>query len=513
MGTETELRFEVAPRDLRKLKSARILQGGGRKPPTTEHLVSVYFDTPKHKLRTRGVSLRVRHSGGKRVQTIKTEGSNGTISRGEWEHAIKGDVPDFRKARDTPLAPLLTKKLKRTLKPIFETRIHRTNVPVGRNGSRIVVSLDEGEVRAGRKSISVGEVELELKRGKPVELFKLGRLIGELVPARLELKSKSERGYDLAARKSPGAAVRDQKIKLRPGTGTADAFRIICRTLLRRVAANEVAVRQSDPEGVHQMRVGLRQLRAAVSLFSNLLGNGQTERIKAGLKWLTGQLAPARDLDVYVRNEIEPLRKAGPAKRGMKELAVTFASKRDAAFGKAKDAVESPRYRSLLLEELRWLEDGDWVGRSHDHHGDQRIEHFATDILARRTKKAMKKAKKLRALGARRRHKLRIAIKKLRYASDFFENLFPGHKRKKRFSVFKDRLKALQDRLGALNDIAVQQKMATRVAAGATGKKPSARAFAAGVVSGREQGEVEPLLEAAARDALKFSQVRPFWKP
>lgn len=74
-----------------------------------------------------------------------------------------------------------------------------------------------------------------------------------------------------------------------------------------------------------------------------MLGDDQTERIKAELKWLTGPLAPARDLDVYVRNEIEPLRRAGPPKRGMKELAVTLSSKRDAAFGKAKDAVESAR--------------------------------------------------------------------------------------------------------------------------------------------------------------------------
>ena len=114
-------------------------------------------------------------------------------------------------------------------------------------------------------------------------------------------------------------------------------------------------------------------------------------------------------------------------------------------------------------------------------------------------------------LDARDRHKLRIAIKKLRYASEFFENLFPGRKRKKRLSVFKDRLKALQDRLGALNDIAVQQKLATRIAAGGKGTKPRARAFAAGVASGREQGEIEPLLEAAVQDARKFAHVRPFW--
>ena len=91
---------------------------------------------------------------------------------------------------------------------------------------------------------------------------------------------------------------------------TAEAFRTIGRSVLRHIAGNEAAVRRSDSEGVHQMRVGLRRLRAAISLFSKLLGDEETERVKSELKWLTGELAPARDLDVYVRNEIEPLRGA-----------------------------------------------------------------------------------------------------------------------------------------------------------------------------------------------------------
>ena len=44
---ETELKFEVTPRDLRKLRAARTLQ---RKPLKEEDLVSVYFDTPQHTL-------------------------------------------------------------------------------------------------------------------------------------------------------------------------------------------------------------------------------------------------------------------------------------------------------------------------------------------------------------------------------------------------------------------------------------------------------------------------------
>jgi inorganic triphosphatase YgiF len=101
------------------LKAARTLN---RKPPKEGDLLSVYFDTPKHKLARNGVTLRVRRHGDKFLQTIKSGGSNGSFRRGEWEHEIKGAVPNLREANGTPLAPLLTKKLKRRLRPIFDAR-------------------------------------------------------------------------------------------------------------------------------------------------------------------------------------------------------------------------------------------------------------------------------------------------------------------------------------------------------------------------------------------------------
>src|SRR5450830_863287 len=86
--------------------------------------------------------------------------------------------------------------------------------------------------------------------------------------------------------------------------------------------------------------------------------------------------------------------------------------------------------------------------------------------LARRSKKAMKKANKFEELDAHQRHKLRIAIKKLRYSTDFFYSLFSGRKMNARLSGFKDRLKDLQDCLGVLNDIVVRQKLALKIAVG-----------------------------------------------
>src|ERR1700731_3993348 len=115
MRKEIELKFQMTPRDLRKLRGARVLR---RKPLTEENLVSIYFDTPKHTLVKNDVTLRVRHNGDNRLQTIKSGGAANSFRRGEWEQEIKGDTPNLRRVQNTALAPLLSKKLKHKLKPL-----------------------------------------------------------------------------------------------------------------------------------------------------------------------------------------------------------------------------------------------------------------------------------------------------------------------------------------------------------------------------------------------------------
>ena len=89
MGKEIELKLEVPPRELRRLKDWRVLP---RDAPGKQDLASVYFDTPKHELGRNGISLRIRRNGKKRLQTIKSQGADYSFRRG-WEHEIKGDVP------------------------------------------------------------------------------------------------------------------------------------------------------------------------------------------------------------------------------------------------------------------------------------------------------------------------------------------------------------------------------------------------------------------------------------
>jgi inorganic triphosphatase YgiF len=485
MGIEGEVKFEASTRDLRKLAAARILRRADGELPRHKYLVSTYFDTPKLLLRKNGVSLRVRQTGKKRVQTIKTVNGGISLRRGEWEHKLQGDEPDLRAARGTALEPLLSGKLKRDLEPVFATHVQRTFLPLRSGNSRIELALDEGHVRAGRKSSPLAEVELELKKGTASDLFKAARLVAGLAPIKLALKSKSEQGYDLIA-DQPSRAFHGSEIILQHDTSIAAAFQVIGRSVLRHIAANEPAVRAADPEGVHQMRVGVRRLRAAMAVFSELLDGKQTEQIKRDLKWLAGKLAPVRDLDVFLRGRIALFEGSDSPTAGLPELKSELIYRRDIAAESAKAAIATTRYRLLIFNILEWIEDGKWLTQSRAQ-GKRKIRPFAADLFERRTRKARRKAKKAGEVDAHARHRLRIAIKKLRYALYFFETLYSHDGSAKALSRYKKYLKDLQDNLGALNDIAVHQKLAIKLAAGSGGPKPELVSFAAGLIAGCER--------------------------
>jgi inorganic triphosphatase YgiF len=513
MGIESEVKFEASTRDLRKLAAARILRRSDGQLPQHKYLVSTYFDTPKLLLRKNGVTLRVRRAGKKRVQTIKTVNGGISLSRGEWEHKLQSDEPDLRAARGTALDPLLSGKLKRKLKrhlgPIFATHVQRTLLPLRSGNSQIELALDEGHVRAGEKSSPLAEVELELKKGKASDLFKAARVVAGLAPVKLALKSKSEQGYDLLADR-PSRAFHGSKIILRRDTSIAAAFQVIGRSVLRHIAANEPAVRAADPDGVHQMRVGVRRLRAAITVFSELLDGNQTEQIKRDLKWLTAKLAPVRDLDVFLKGKIALFEGSDSPTAGLPELKSELIYRRDIAAESAKAAIATARYRLLILAVLEWIEDGKWLKRSHTH-GNRKVRPFAADLFERRTRKARRKAKRAGEVDAHARHKLRIAIKKLRYALYFFETLYSRDGSAKALSRYKKYLEDLQDNLGALNDIAVHQKLAAKLAAGSGGPKPELVSFAAGMIAGGERSEIRPILAEVTKTAHRLRRAKRFW--
>jgi triphosphatase len=504
MQKEIELKLEIDPMDAPRIKSNRILAGESLGPAEEQHLVSTYFDTPDLALSKAGVFLRVRESGGHYVQTVKTMQSKADfIERFEWEREISSPAPDLRAVDGTPLHSLLTRARRAALRPLFETRVRRTVRRVTHGGSEIEVAIDEGEIVADARAVPISEVELELKGGDAAELFSLARTLADALPLRLAVKTKSERGFELLS-KADGAFEKAGDLEIEPEMKSAEAFRAIARSCLRQIIVNEPAVFAGHAEGLHQVRVGLRRLRAAISIFADVVADGGEEQVKADMKWITQELGPARDLDVFAADVLKPLRKDKPQDPAVNSAVRDVEERRKAAYARAIGSVRSERHRKALIGLAEWIEVGAWTSREAAHGP---IAELATTELARLRKGVKKRGKDLRHISAQRRHKLRIRAKRLRYATEFFAKTFPGERNVKLRDELLSALKDLQEALGGLNDLETRHSLVS----GMGGEQPAEMAVAIPDPA-REAASRERLLDDAEKAFACFAQAKAFWK-
>ena len=209
-----------------------------------------------------------------------------------------------------------------------------------------------------------------------------------------------------------------------------------------------------------------------------------------------------------------PVKRRHPRWHGIPSLSQDLAEKRKSAHTRAQDAVTSARFHALTFETAAWLETGRWT-KPRDalirDRGDVAIEIFAAEQLTRRWRKVRKKGQALAQLDAPSRHRLRIRAKKLRYATEFFAGLFPSNRRSKRQDEFLRALECLQDALGDLNDIAVHEDL--MMAMGMRRRRVNlGRAFAAGVLTGREDARLDTAMAAATEAYAELVTVKPFWR-
>jgi inorganic triphosphatase YgiF len=501
---ETELKFILTAEALKALAAHPALRGPGQ----AERLRSVYFDTPEHLLRDRGLSLRVRETPKGFVQTVKRRSGAGRVDRDEWEAPTPGPTPNPAELKRTPVAEALDGALGR-LKPLFATDVTRTTRYWTEADAVIEVSLDQGEIIAGDQSEPILELELELKQGEPDSLFGLAQDLARTAAIPLSYESKGDRGYRIAGHDGV-AAQKAGQAGVRPGTATAEAFRMVARSALAQSAANaEILVRRRNPEALHQLRVGLRRLRAAYSAFKPLLLGEEAERLKAETRWLASELNEARDLDVFLEQTFRPAERAEGEDPTLQALGKWLTQAQGKAYERALAAVESERFARLLLDTVAWVEVGSWSrDASTEPLRAMPVEAFARPRLDRRRRRVRRAGQNLRDLDPASRHELRIEAKKLRYAAEFFGEAY-GEAPAKRRRAFIGALKRFQDALGELNDIAV-----ARQSTAALVRNSGARlAFAAGLLVGERSRDEEGLLRTAEACYAAFRRARPFWQP
>jgi len=499
-GLETELKFELDSDMLEKLRGHPALAAAAG----AKRLRSVYFDTPHHDLKNSGVTLRVRETDDGYIQTVKRRQGAGLFDRNEWETAVAGVRPDLEAIRRTPVAGVLNGDGGK-LAPIFATIVDR-RICLWRQGDALVeLSLDEGEIAAGEQHEPIRELELELKEGAPSALFSLARDLAREAPMRLSFDSKGERGYRLAGHDG-AAAIKAERTALSAQMTAGEAFHRVLHSTLSQIAGNAQLLRRSRmPDALHQTRVGLRRLRAALVAFKPIVADEVFPQVRAETKWLAGELDEARDLDVFLHDTFAPAESAAEEDAAIAALGVRLRHAQADAYDRAVAALDSPRFAALLLDVAAWVEVGPWTLGAADRR-DQPAAAFGAASLSHLHHKVCKAGKHLDELDPPTRHKLRIKAKKLRYAAEFFGGAF-GHKAERRRRAYLAALKALQETLGQLNDISVARTLGPRF----VGQRSGDLAFTAGLIVGRREREEPALVKASVAAFETFANVRPFW--
>lgn len=507
---ETELKLDVEASDITRLREHPLLAGDW----TETELTSVYYDTPDGRLREAGYTLRVRQDGDRHTQTVKARGGGGVglFDRPEWESDIAGPNPEPASFAGTPIAKLLDGAAE--LSPLYSstvTRSVRRLADTGPAGSRIEVALDRGRVWAPDDRVSpISELELELTGGAPAALFDLARSLGADVPLRLGALSKFERG-DALIRGRLGRAVKADPVPLDPEMNAAQAFQAVAFACLRQMRLNEtVLLSRRDVEALHQLRVSLRRLRSAFSLFGSVIEDRRIPALKAELKRQSEPFGHARNLDVYLGKTLPRERERRPDETGLLILERHLETERAAAHEAVRAVLESHAWRDLLLDLVAWIEAGPWLGPDNPNADlrDGAAPTFATAELERRRRQVKKRGRHLADLDPEARHGVRIAAKKLRYGAEFFAALYDGKKAAKRHTHFVEALADLQDHLGDLNDIATAHTLAAELARGA----PEGAVFAAGLATADNEARTGRLLAEAAKAHEALIDIRPFWR-
>ena len=483
---ELELKFRLTPDAAKGLLGSEL---SGVEPTSIR---SLYFDTERRALRAAGFSLRVRNTGGRRVQTLK--GLSG-VERFEHETPLDGPGPDLSFLADTPVADAVDGNV---LVPLFDTRVRRFIRTIDNPDGSIELALDHGEITAGGKSEPICELELELKSGPSARLFELAeRLDGDHKLA-LSFVSKAERGYALAdgeMSKAPAPTIPAE-------TPAREAFRRLAQADLATFEINVRRVQAGDSlDAVHQARVSLRRLRVVVRAFREMVDDGDLASVEQALRGWAERFGEARNLDVFIEETFRPLARHEPG-------AAAFGRRLLSARNEAREVVRrgfvDGAADAFLLSTTKWVLAGDWAARIDDGaEGGRTVGNLAPGLLDAVWKGFRKRGKGLDWSDGQARHRLRIQAKKLRYLGDALGTAAPRPK------GFEKRLRRFQDAAGRLNDLDVAPALIRRVLGG----KPDADAlFAAGEVIGEARAQQRKLIRKARKAYVDLLSRGPYWR-
>ncbi len=444
---ETEIKLRATPEMLEGLRRHPMLAG----PEHVAKLVTTYFDTADGSLRRAGASLRLRSGDGEAEQTFKQSGKEqgkrkgscgATVRRQEWNAPATGDRPDPACFPPDAAAALVRMIAGQDIAPFAVVTVQRATRHIRHGAALIEVAFDSGTIAAAGRNEPVCELELELIEGQLADALQLALALPLGPDLRWSVAAKGLRAYALAHGEAAGA-VRAGHVVLTPSMTITAAFRTICWSCLDHLLGNYgVLIDSHDNEALHQCRVAIRRLRAALSLYSGSIDRSAVTHFRDAFRDAASAMGPARELQVL----LEALAAAGTAD-AEDHLVLELTARRDAALAAAVTQLDSDAFQRLLFGFASWIETVEA-----DQPAPESLPAFAARVLDRHRRKVKHASRNLHAMTDEELHNLRIKGKKLRYAVEFFSGLAePGHR--KEADKYADVLGKLQNRLGLLHDL------------------------------------------------------------
>lgn len=504
---EIEIKLSASPEMLAKLRRHPQLVGEGEQTAT---LVTTYFDTVGRRLQRGGAALRIRQQGDHHEQTLKLESQYGaSVRRKEWNAPVTGQIPK-PSGFPTKARAKLTRLLDGApLEAVATTRIERTTRRLLVDGSLIEVAFDLGSIEAGGRTEGICELELELIDGQLVDVLVLARKLPIGPELRWSVTSKAERCQALAL-DLPLVAAHARPVKLAPEMSPRQAFQAIAWNCLEQLLANyPLVISVGDPEALHQTRVAIRRLRAAASLFSSVTRDDAEPVLRAELKAVATGLGPARDLDILCTNVASA---AKHSEQDCAELVTHLKVQRDAAYCAAREILATEPFQHFLFEFAVWLEHGNWLANQAEAGGHQSLVSFAAKVLSRRRRKLRRVADRFAELTESERHRLRIDIKKMRYAVGFFASLFHSRSAAGHLKTTTKALIRLQDSLGELNDMAIASTAHDALFAAIEPITAASQAAQLEALLAKQSPSRRKLLKVSERSLAEIADGPAWWK-
>jgi CHAD domain-containing protein len=456
--TEVERKYDVPP-GFRLPSPARVAGVARVDRPVEHRLDATYYDTADLRLVRQRITLRRRAGGGDEGWHLK---------RPDGDHRTETREPlsTNRSVPDSLASEVRAITRGEPLVPVMRLRTRRRETALRDADDRVLAVIADDTVtaeepRSGDPAVATLRRAAPAKRWRELEVELVDGSRDLLDAVEVVLRAAGARPADLPSKFARSLGDRYPAAATPPG----DPIERYLREQRDAIVANDPLVRAGDADGVHDMRVAIRRVRATLRTFRRALDRTHAEPLRAELHWLADLLGEVRDGDVLRRRfarglaAVPPEQVIGPvAGRITERLAARTAEARERLIA----ALDGDRYQAILVEMDRVVDGG-----------------TAPAVPAKRLRRAARKA--LRRADARldradrvasgvpggtpevpvdrdlALHEARKAYKRARYAVELIAQ--PGRRSRGPARRLAKRLRALQEVLGDHQDAVVAARL------------------------------------------------------